>query len=71
MFLSPLFYVYRFYRKFEFLAYNLCYRLICYCLGGKSKDGYSLISFPDNGLFHTLSDNEYIKLLSYITSVPM
>lgn len=38
--------------------------------GGRSKDGCSLITFPDHSNFHTLADNDYHKLIFYLTSVP-
>jgi len=39
-------------------------------LGGKTREGYSIISFPDSGNFVDLPDKDYKKLISYITSVP-
>lgn len=38
--------------------------------GGRSKEGCSLITFPDHNNFHTLCDNDYKKLILYLTSVP-
>ncbi|XP_049825269.1 guanine nucleotide exchange factor DBS-like isoform X2 [Aethina tumida] len=38
--------------------------------GGKSKDGCPIITFPDNNNFQMLSDQEYQKLMLYLTSVP-
>ncbi|CAI6350677.1 unnamed protein product [Macrosiphum euphorbiae] len=38
--------------------------------GGKTREGYSIISFPDSGNFVDLPDEGYEKLISYITSVP-
>jgi len=38
--------------------------------GGRSREGCSLITFPDHNNFHTLSDNDYKKLILYLTSVP-
>lgn len=38
--------------------------------GGKSKERCPIITFPDNGLFHLLSDENYKRLISYITIVP-
>lgn len=39
-------------------------------LGGKTKEGYSIITFPDTGNFVDLPEEGYEKLISYITSVP-
>lgn len=39
-------------------------------LGGKTKEGYPIITFPDTGNFIELSAECYEKLISYITSVP-
>lgn len=38
--------------------------------GGRSREGCSLITFPDHNNFHTLGDNDYRKLILYLTSVP-
>lgn len=38
--------------------------------GGKTQDGYPIITFPDNGCFCNLSDDDYKKLLIYLTSIP-
>ncbi|XP_031336912.1 guanine nucleotide exchange factor DBS-like isoform X1 [Photinus pyralis] len=38
--------------------------------GGKSKEGCSLITFPDHSNFHMLTDIEYQQLMLYLTSVP-
>lgn len=38
--------------------------------GGRSREGCSLITFPDHNNFHTLGDNDYKKLILYLTSVP-
>lgn len=43
---------------------------IYWFLGGKTKEGYSIITFPDTGHFVDLPDEGYEKLVSYITSVP-
>lgn len=44
--------------------------MIIFFSGGKTKEGYSIITFPDTGNFFDLPDEEYEKLVSYITSVP-
>lgn len=38
--------------------------------GGRSRDGCPIITFPDHNNFHTLSDRDYEKLISYLASVP-
>lgn len=38
--------------------------------GGRSREGCSLITFPDHNNFHTLGDSDYKKLILYLTSVP-
>lgn len=38
--------------------------------GGRSREGCSLITFPDHNNFHTLTENDYNKLIFYLTSVP-
>ncbi|XP_075216691.1 guanine nucleotide exchange factor DBS-like isoform X2 [Lycorma delicatula] len=38
--------------------------------GGKSLEGYPLITLPDLGNFTSLSDSDYQKLILYLTSVP-
>lgn len=38
--------------------------------GGRSREGCPIISFPDHNNFHTLSQLDYEKLISYLTSVP-
>lgn len=38
--------------------------------GGRSREGCPLITFPDHNNFHLLSEHDYEKLISYITSVP-
>lgn len=41
-----------------------------YFSGGKTKEGYSIITFPDTGNFVDLPEEGYEKLISYTTSVP-
>ncbi|KAG7199653.1 hypothetical protein KM043_014246 [Ampulex compressa] len=38
--------------------------------GGKTRDGCPIITFPDNGNFHNLTDLDYQRLMLYLTSVP-
>ncbi|XP_037793760.1 guanine nucleotide exchange factor DBS-like [Penaeus monodon] len=38
--------------------------------GGKSREGCPIITFPDKGNFAQLGDEEYRKLIIYLTSVP-
>ncbi|XP_025407258.1 guanine nucleotide exchange factor DBS-like isoform X2 [Sipha flava] len=38
--------------------------------GGKTREGYSIITFPDIGNFVDLSEEGFEKLISYTTSVP-
>lgn len=39
-------------------------------VGGKTREGCPIITFPDNGNFHNLSDLDYQRLMLYLTSVP-
>ncbi|XP_015181196.1 PREDICTED: guanine nucleotide exchange factor DBS-like isoform X2 [Polistes dominula] len=38
--------------------------------GGKTREGCPIITFPDNGSFHNLTDLDYQRLMLYLTSVP-
>ncbi|XP_067010975.1 guanine nucleotide exchange factor DBS [Anabrus simplex] len=38
--------------------------------GGKSRDGCPIITFPDTGNFNSLSEEEYQRLILYLTAVP-
>ncbi|XP_031842251.1 guanine nucleotide exchange factor DBS isoform X1 [Nomia melanderi] len=38
--------------------------------GGKTREGCPIITFPDNGNFHNLSELDYQRLMLYLTSVP-
>lgn len=38
--------------------------------GGRSREGCPIISFPDHNNFHGLTDHDYEKLITYLTSVP-
>ncbi|KYN09271.1 Guanine nucleotide exchange factor DBS [Trachymyrmex cornetzi] len=38
--------------------------------GGKTREGCPIITFPDNGNFHNLTDLDYQRLMLYLTSVP-
>ncbi|KAK4316257.1 hypothetical protein Pmani_012565 [Petrolisthes manimaculis] len=38
--------------------------------GGKSREGCPILTFPDRGNFAQLGDEEYRKLIIYLTSVP-
>ncbi|XP_067143192.1 guanine nucleotide exchange factor DBS-like isoform X3 [Centruroides vittatus] len=38
--------------------------------GGKTREGYPIVTFPDTGSFCSLSDDDYRKLMVYLTSVP-
>ncbi|XP_069993458.1 guanine nucleotide exchange factor DBS-like isoform X2 [Penaeus vannamei] len=38
--------------------------------GGKSREGCPILTFPDKGNFAQLGDEEYRKLIIYLTSVP-
>lgn len=38
--------------------------------GGRSREGCPIITFPDHNNFHLLSEHDYEKLISYLTSVP-
>lgn len=42
----------------------------CVIIGGKTREGCPIITFPDNGNFHNLSDVDYQRLMLYLTSVP-
>ncbi|KAL1123668.1 hypothetical protein AAG570_002744, partial [Ranatra chinensis] len=41
-----------------------------FILGGKSHEGYPLITLPDTNNFSDLQDRDYQKLMLYLTSVP-
>ncbi|XP_071036911.1 guanine nucleotide exchange factor DBS isoform X2 [Parasteatoda tepidariorum] len=38
--------------------------------GGRTTEGYPIIIFPDTGAFWSLSDEDYHKLILYLTNVP-
>lgn len=38
--------------------------------GGRSREGCPIITFPDHNNFHLLSEHDYEKLITYLTSVP-
>lgn len=38
--------------------------------GGRSREGCPIITFPDHNNFHLLTQHDYEKLISYLTSVP-
>ena len=38
--------------------------------GGRTVEGYPIITFPDTGTFWSLSDEDYHKLILYLTNVP-
>lgn len=38
--------------------------------GGRSREGCPIITFPDHNNFQEMSEHEYEKLISYLTSVP-
>lgn len=38
--------------------------------GGRSREGCPIIMFPDHNNFHLLSEHDYEKLITYLTSVP-
>lgn len=38
--------------------------------GGRSREGCPIITFPDHNNFHMLTEHDYEKLISYLTSVP-
>ncbi|XP_055311339.1 guanine nucleotide exchange factor DBS isoform X6 [Sitodiplosis mosellana] len=38
--------------------------------GGRSREGCPIITFPDHNNFHLLTEHDYEKLISYLTSVP-
>ncbi|KAG0430070.1 hypothetical protein HPB47_023040 [Ixodes persulcatus] len=39
--------------------------------GGRTCEGYPVLTFPDSGAFCSLSDEDYRKLMQYLTSVPL
>lgn len=55
---------------FTFNSYLVIIKVVFFIIGGKTKEGYSLITFPDTRNFIDLSDEGYEKLISYVTSVP-
>ncbi|XP_054708751.1 LOW QUALITY PROTEIN: guanine nucleotide exchange factor DBS-like [Uloborus diversus] len=60
-------------------SYSLCVQDVAYLLqnryaiitGGKTLDGFPIITFPDSSVeFLSLSEDEYRRLVLYLTSVP-
>ncbi|CAL4096394.1 unnamed protein product, partial [Meganyctiphanes norvegica] len=47
-----------------------CQQQYAIVTGGKSRDGCPILTFPDRGNFSQLGDEEYRKLIIYLTSVP-
>lgn len=39
--------------------------------GGRTCEGYPVLTFPDSGAFCSLSDEDYRRLMQYLTSVPL
>lgn len=38
--------------------------------GGRSREGCPIITFPDHNNFHAMTEHDYEKLITYLTSVP-
>ena len=47
-----------------------CLYLLFFFAGGRSREGRPIITFPDRCNFATLSEDNYRKLIVYLTSVP-
>lgn len=49
---------------------NLLHPQYAIITGGRSREGCPIITFPDHNNFHLLTEHDYEKLISYLTSVP-
>jgi len=49
---------------------GLMYQEFAILTGAKSLDDHYILTFPDRGNFHLLSDEDYRRLMIYLTSVP-
>jgi hypothetical protein len=49
---------------------DLMYQEFVILTGAKSIDDHYVMTFPDRGNFHQLSDEDYKRLMIYLTSVP-
>ncbi|CAG7827658.1 unnamed protein product [Allacma fusca] len=51
-------------------VFDLLYQEFAILTGAKSLDDRYIIIFPDRGNFHLLAENDYRRLMVYLTSVP-
>jgi len=49
---------------------DLMYQEFAVLTGSKSIDDHYIMTFPDRGNFHLLGDEDYRRLMIYLTSVP-
>ena len=60
--------------------YNICpwdvslkkhmYCFICIFVGGRGKDGAPIITFPEYTDFTDLPDEDFLNVVTYLTSIP-
>lgn len=43
---------------------------VCFSVGGRGKDGAPIITFPEFSGFNDLSDEDFINVVTYLTSIP-
>ncbi|XP_076349568.1 guanine nucleotide exchange factor DBS-like isoform X5 [Tachypleus tridentatus] len=49
---------------------ELLYTKYAIITGGRTPEGWPIITFPDLGLFYNLYDEDYRKLMLYLTAIP-
>lgn len=49
---------------------ELMYQEYVILTGAKSLDDHYILTFPDRGNFHVLSDDDYKRLMAYLTAIP-
>ena len=47
-----------------------CAELILFYLGGKSRSGSPILTFPDNPGISEVSESTYRHIVNYLTSIP-
>lgn len=43
---------------------------VSFCAGGRGKDGAPIITFPEFSGFNDLPDEDFINVVTYLTSIP-
>ena len=46
------------------------YCFICVLVGGRGKDGAPIITFPEYTDFTDLPDEDFLNVVTYLTSIP-